>query len=227
MDKVSELLSRFGLKSSNTTLYTTAFTHRSFLNEAKQRLSSNERLEFLGDAVLQLIVSSYLYLERPKDAEGELTNLRAYIVKTESLAQVAKDLDLGSLLRLSRGEELSSGRTNPQILANTYEAFLGAVYSDLGFELAQRFVHQTLLPLFKKQVLTGAPRDFKSQLQEISQSKSQLSPKYKIISTAGPDHAKKFTVGVFLNGKQIGQGTGLNKQQAEEQAAEAALKTLS
>jgi ribonuclease III len=221
-----QALRQLNITPKSEDLYQTAFTHRSFLNESKEALVSNERLEFLGDSVLSLIVSSYLYQTRVGDAEGDLTNLRAFIVKTDSLAKASENLKLGQYLRLSKGEDVSGGRTNTQLLANTYEALLGAIFLDLGIDLAQSFVHQTLLPLFSKEVEQGAPKDAKSSLQEVAQSKFQQSPKYKILSTSGPDHAKKFLVGVLVNSEIVGQGEGSSKQQAEEQAAEQALLRL-
>lgn len=226
MDNFESVLRQFGLFPKNLSLYQTAFTHRSYLNEVKENIESNERLEFLGDSVLSFITSTILYKARPADAEGDLTNLRAYIVKTDSLAKVSDKLNLGKLLRLSRGEEVSGGRENTQILANTYESFLGAVFLDLGIEAAIKFVRETLLPLFATEIEKGAPRDPKSRLQEIVQSKLQTSPKYKIIEALGPDHAKRFTVGVYLKGELAGQGSGSNKQQAEEEAARQALSKL-
>lgn len=226
MQEFGKSLEKIGLHLKNLNYYQTAFTHRSYLNETKIITQSNERMEFLGDSVLSFIVSSFLYKIRPDDAEGDLTNLRAYIVKTDSLAKAAKNLSLGKYLRLSRGEEVSGGRENEQILANTYEAVLGAIFLDLGAEEATKFVHQTLIPIFREEIEKGAPRDPKSQLQEIIQNKFQVSPKYKIISTTGPDHAKEFKVGVFLNGKQIGEGEGSSKQQAEEESAKEALLKL-
>lgn len=223
MDDFKQVLEGLGIHPENIPLYRTAFTHRSYLNESNQPLESNERLEFLGDSVLSLIVSTMLFKERPNDNEGLLTNLRAFIVKTESLGKAAKVLNLGSFLKLSKGEELSGGRDNPQLLANTFEAVLGAIYLDQGIEKATGFVNLTLLPLFASEIKKGAPKDFKSALQEIVQGKFQTSPKYKILGTAGPDHAKKFTVGVFLDSKQIGEGSGSSKQTAEEEAAEKAL----
>lgn len=220
------ILVGFGLKPKDLQIYKTAFTHRSYLNESKEILESNERLEFLGDSVLSFIVSTGLFKARTEDTEGDLTNLRAYIVKTDSLARIAKKLNLGRFLMLSRGEEASGGRENTQILANTYEAVLGAVFLDQGTDAATKFVEVTLLPLFATEIEKGAPRDPKSTLQEIVQSRFQTSPKYKILSTTGPDHAKRFTVGVFLKGEAIGRGSGPNKQQAEEEAAGAALLRL-
>ena len=207
--------------------FKTAFTHRSFLNESTEVKESNERLEFLGDSVLSVIVSSHLYKMRPQDAEGDLTNLRSYIVKTGSLAMAAQKPDLGSFLRLSKGEEMGGGRENIQLLANTYEAVLGAIYLVDGIQKAQDFVFETLLPLFEKELVSGPPKDAKSSLQELAQTKTKQSPKYKILSTYGPDHAKEFKVGVFLQGDQIGEGQGLSKQIAEEDAAAHALEHLS
>lgn len=207
--------------------YKTAFTHRSFLNESPGEIESNERLEFLGDVVLSFIVSAILYKQRPQDTEGDLTNLRSYIVKTQSLAKAAINLNLGRYLRLSKGEELSGGRENIQLLANVYEALIGAMYLDQGIEKTQEFVQQTLLPLFETEIKSGPPKDSKSLLQEVAQDQTKQSPKYKILETSGPDHAKEFTVGVFLQGKQVGQGQGNSKQEAEEKAATQALDYLS
>lgn len=226
MQDFRNILEKLGLRPQNPQYYKTAFIHRSYLNEAKEPLESNERLEFLGDTILSFITSTYLFAQRPKDTEGELTNLRAFIVKTESLAKAAEQLRLGSFLKMSKGELVSGGRENTQILANTFEAVLGAIFLDLGIEAASKFVHKTLLPVFQEEIKKGPPRDPKSQLQEEMQSKFQVSPKYKVISTAGPDHAKEFKVGVFIDGKKIGEGKGSSKQQAEEQSAKEALLKL-
>lgn len=223
----SKLLNQTNIKFSNLGLLKQAFTHRSYLNETRQNLSSNERLEFLGDAVLQLIISSKLFSLRPQDAEGDLTNLRSYIVKTKSLADAAVKLSLGDYLLLSKGEEISGGRENPQLLANTYEAYLGATFLDQGMEAATKLVEETLLPNFAEEIKQGPPKDAKSLLQETVQETTKESPQYKIISTFGPDHAKEFTVGVFIQGKEMGRGSGLSKQTAEEGAASQALRKLS
>lgn len=207
-------------------IYLTAFTHRSYLNEATDTQESNERLEFLGDSVLSLVISSYIYRVRKDDDEGYLTNLRSYIVKTSSLAQASQKMDLGKYLRLSKGEELSGGRENIQLLANAFESLIGAIYLDQGFEAAEEFVHQNLIPLFKKEVESGPPKDAKSLLQEIAQNKTKQSPKYKILKTEGPDHARKFTVGVYIQGELMGEGSGYSKQVAEEEAATKALGAL-
>lgn len=211
---------------ANKPLYLTAFTHRSFLNETSDQIESNERLEFLGDAVLSVIMSTYLYKLRPQDAEGDLTSLRSYIVKTPSLAQASENLKLGTFLRLSKGEEISGGRENTQLLANTFEALLGAIYLSEGIETAEKFVKETLIPLFSEELRSGPPKDAKSLLQEMTQNQTKQSPKYRILETSGPDHAKEFTVGVYLQGEQIGQGSGHSKQQAEESSASDAIKNL-
>lgn len=183
-------------------------------------------MEFLGDSILSLIISDYLYNLRDNDAEGELTNLRAYIVKTKSLAQAAKKLNLGQLLLLSKGEELSGGRNNPQLLANTYEALLGAIYLDQGLSTVEKVVEKTLLALFQDELKSGPPKDAKSYLQEVVQEKLKLSPNYKILETTGPDHAKQFIVAVYIGKKEYGRGEGHSKQIAEEQAAKKALEGL-
>jgi ribonuclease-3 len=221
-----KLLALLHIKFNDPELLETAFTHRSYLNEVKGIKESNERLEFLGDAILQFITSSYLYSIRPGDAEGDLTNLRSYIVKTHSLAEASLKLDLGAYLRLSNGEEVSGGRANTQLLANTFEALLGAIYLDQGIQAAEKLVHENLLPLFAHELKSGPPKDAKSELQEVVQTLEKESPHYKILKTNGPDHAKEFTVGVFVRGKEVGSGTGLSKQAAEESAAAEALIKL-
>ncbi len=220
----SKLQQKLGIQFTDQQLLKQAFTHRSYLNESKQLIESNERLEFLGDTVLSFIISSYLYKLRPKDEEGNLTNLRAFIVKTKSLAEAAERLNLGLYLRMSRGEDTSGGRENPQLLANTYEALVGAIYLDQGLKVVGDFIHQSLLPHFSNELKSGPPKDAKSSLQEIIQTQTKQSPYYKVLKTVGPDHAKKFTVGVFVNGEKVGEGTGFSKQEAEEIAAQEALK---
>lgn len=227
MDDLSKLLNQLDIKFKNPEILKQAFYHRSFLNEVKLDIQSNERLEFLGDAVLSLCVSNYLFSLRQQDAEGELTNLRAYIVKTVSLSQAAKKLDLGSYLHLSKGEELGGGRENPQLLANTYEALIGAIYLDLGLESVEKVIDSTLLSLFTKELKSGPPKDAKSSLQEIAQEKFKQSPHYKILETQGPDHAKKFVVAVYIKNSPLGKGKGASKQIAEEEAASEALEALS
>jgi ribonuclease-3 len=224
--KISALIIMFDQSLLEKPIYITAFTHRSYLNEASDATESNERLEFLGDSVLSLVVSRILFESRPSDNEGDLTNLRSFIVKTQSLAKASKKLGLGNYLRLSKGEELSGGRENTQLLANTFEALLGALFLDQGIDAAITFVKENLLPLFEEEIRNGPPKDAKSVLQEVAQNLTKQSPKYKILRTDGPDHAKEFTVGVFIQGKQMGEGKGFSKQIAEEQAAEMALKEI-
>lgn len=221
-----KLLNDLDLKFKDPKILEQAFYHRSYLNEVQKDIQSNERLEFLGDSILSFITSSHLFHAREKDAEGELTNLRAYIVKTKSLAEAAKKLNLGDYLRLSRGEELGGGRKNPQLLANTFEALLGAIYMDQGLGAVQKVIENNLLSLFAGELKSGPPKDAKSNLQEIVQEKFKESPHYKIMATHGPDHAKRFTVAVYLRGKEYGRGEGASKQVAEEQAATLALEKL-
>lgn len=226
MGDYQKLLLKLDIKFQDNDLLETAFTHRSYLNEVKDVRESNERLEFLGDSILSFIISLYLYKARRKDNEGDLTNLRSYIVKTKSLADASEKLNLGSYLKLSKGEEQSGGRQNTQLLANTFEAFLGAVFLDQGLNGAEKVVEQILLPIFASEIQAGPPKDAKSQLQEVVQNQTKQSPHYKILKTSGPDHAKEFLVGVFVKGKPVGQGKGLSKQAAEEEAAEQALEKL-
>ncbi len=225
-DDFTGLLGQLNITFNNLNLLSQAFLHRSYLNEVKVNSKSNERLEFLGDSVLSLIISSILYNQRLQDNEGDLTNLRAYIVQTKSLAQAAENLKLGDYLKLSKGEDAGGGRQNPQLLANTYESILGAIFLDQGLEAAKQVIEKTLLPLFDKEIKGGPPKDAKSQLQELVQEKEKQSPHYKTLKTYGPDHAKEFLIGVYIRGKEIGQGRGSSKQEAEDKAAQAALSHL-
>lgn len=226
MNDFSNLLESLDLRFKDPKILQRVFYHRSYLNEVKQNIESNERLEFLGDAILSLCVSEFIFSERLQDAEGELTNLRAYIVKTKSLAQAARELNLGNYLHLSKGEQLGGGRENSQLLANTYEALVGAVYLDQGLERTKKVIRETLLSLFEKELKMGPPKDAKSSLQEIVQERFKESPYYKILETTGPDHAKQFIVAVFLKGRLYGKGKGESKQIAEEKAAIKALERL-
>lgn len=213
-------------KISKPGLFDQAFTHRSYLNEAKKKVESNERLEFLGDSILSLVVSQYLYETYPDFNEGILTNLRSLLVNTKSIGETARELGFGEFLKLSKGEEESKGRENQSLLADSYEAFLGAVYIDQGMEGARKFVMDTLLPKAKNLVAKNALKDPKSLLQEYVQAQKHSSPLYKVLTEEGPAHAKTFTVGVYINDVLTGEGKGKSKQQAEEQAAEQALEKL-
>lgn len=213
-------------KFNNQELLLQAFTHRSYLNEAKQEVQSNERLEFLGDSILSFVVSGYLYLRFPQYNEGKLTNLRALLVNTKSLADISRTLDFGANLRLSKGEEESKGRQNQSLLADCYEAFIGAVYLDQGIEAARKFIEDSLLPNVEELIQRKAFKDPKSLLQEYIQSKKQNSPLYKVLNEEGPPHAKTFTVGVYSMNTLLGEGQGKSKQEAEVNAATVALTNL-
>jgi ribonuclease-3 len=214
---------KLGVIFNDISLLITAFTHRSYLNEHKKTVSEhNERLEFLGDAVLELVVTEYLF-GNYSEPEGILTNWRSALVRTESISAAASRYDYEPLLRLSRGEKRGSDRARAQILANSYEAVLGALYLDQGYEEAKRFIHESLLTTFKEILDTGSWMDPKSHLQELAQSSEGYTPVYKVLEEVGPDHDKQFTVGVFVNDKLRGQGSGPSKQMGQQQAAEAAL----
>lgn len=211
-------------KLKNSQLFEEAFTHRSYLNEAKIKIASNERLEFLGDSILSFAISNYLYTKYPDFDEGNLTNLRSLMVNTKSLSEIARELNMGQLLMLSKGEEESKGRENATLLENSFEAFVGALFLDQGMDSVVKFLDSTLFPKIQNLVAKKAFKDPKSLLQEKVQAKKQNSPVYKVLEEAGPAHAKIFTVGVFVNGKKLGEGTGRSKQIAEESAAQRALE---
>lgn len=207
----------------NKKLLEEALTHRSYLNESKERVPSNERLEFLGDSVLSLIVSTHLFESYPDFNEGKLTNLRSLLVNTRMLADIAREFNLGEKLRLSRGEEDSGGRNNQSMLADTFEAVLGAIYLDGGIDEAEKFVNSAVLPRAEGFITKDMLKDPKSLLQESVQAKKQSSPQYRVLEETGPAHARNFVVGVYVLDKILGQGKGKSKQEAEEKAAEAAL----
>ena len=214
---------KLGVTFRDPTLLVTAFTHRSYLNEHRKTVKAhNERLEFLGDAVLELVVTEFLYTTY-SDPEGVLTNWRSALVRTESISAAAAREDFEPLLRLSRGERRGTDRARAQILANAYEAVIGALYLDQGYEVAKAFISRTLLPTFDEILETGSWMDPKSRLQEVAQSKEGSTPVYRVLSEEGPDHEKQFTVGVFVGGKLRGQGSGPSKQAGQQQAAEEAL----
>ncbi len=208
----------------NQKLFDQAFTHRSYLNEVKENIDSNERLEFLGDSILSFLVSRFLYQKYPDFNEGVLTNIRSLLVNTRSLGETAKKLGFGDLLKLSKGEHEAQGRKNQSLLADSYEAFIGALFLDQGLEKVAEFVNDSLLTSVSELVEKKTFKDPKSLLQEYAQSKKKGSPLYKVILEEGPAHAKVFTVAVYVSGKLVGEGTGKSKQQAEEQAARQALE---
>ena len=202
-----------------------ALTHRSWVNEHSKERSSNERLEFLGDAILEFIVSKELYNRFPDKEEGYLTALRANLVNTVNLAQIAKNLNLGEDLFLSKGEEETGGRLNPSIMADTVEAVIGALFIDGGTEKAEEFIFEYLLSEIDKK-LAEPLKDPKSRLQEYVQSKGMLAPKYDVIDEEGPDHNKLFTIEVVVEGVRWGLGTGKNKSEAAQNAAAKALEKI-
>lgn len=207
----------------NINLLITAFTHRSYLNEHKRTaLEHNERLEFLGDAVLELVVTENLY-NNYKEPEGILTNWRSALVRTESISAAAAREGFEPLLRLSRGERRGSERARQQILANSYEAVVGALYLEKGYDAAKDYITKTLLTTFEEILASGAWLDPKSRLQELVQNKEGFTPVYKVLSEEGPDHDKMFVIGVFVNNKQMGEGSGPSKQAAQVAAATSAI----
>jgi ribonuclease-3 len=202
-----------------------AFIHRSYLNEnAKIGIHHNERLEFLGDAVLELITTNHLYKNYPDKNEGDLTSYRAALVNAVTLSEVAQELGMNGYLLLSKGEAKDTGKARQDILANTFESFLGALYLDQGYEKSEKFVAQVLFPRMKEILEKGSWRDSKSVFQEKAQEIFGVTPVYKVLSESGPDHDKRFIVGVFLSKELIVEGSGKSKQEAEQKAATMALK---
>ncbi len=210
---------------TNPDLLNLALTHRSWVNEHAHIRESNERLEFLGDAILEFIVSKELYNRFPDKEEGYLTALRANLVNTVNLSQIAQKLELGEKLFLSKGEEETGGRTNQSILADTVEAIIGALYIDGGVEKSEDFIYKHLL-IEIDQKLTQPLKDAKSRLQEHVQSQGYLAPKYEVIEEVGPDHNKIFTIEVLVNGSRWGIGNGKNKSEAAQSAAADALSKI-
>jgi ribonuclease-3 len=201
-----------------------AFTHRSYLNEHKgSKMEHNERLEFLGDAVLELVVTDFLYKKFPKKSEGELTAYRSALVNSTTLATVAEKLNMNSFLLLSKGESKDTGRARQFILANTFESVLGSIYLDQGYAVSEKFVAENLFPMLDEILHTKSFIDAKSQFQEKAQEKVGITPSYKLVKETGPDHGKVFTVGVYIDGEMIATGDGKSKQDAEQEAAKKAL----
>ncbi|MCL5780534.1 MAG: ribonuclease III [Firmicutes bacterium] len=226
-EQINRLKNRLGIKWQNSSLLLQALTHSSCVHESRGHgLCHNQRLEFLGDAVLELIISEHLYKIFPDRTEGELTKMRAASVCEPSLAKVARGLDLGRCLRMGRGEERSGGRERPSILADAFEALLGAVYLDQGLEVSRDFVLSCLNPIIEDVVAGRLDRDYKTELQETLQQTSPEPLIYRIMDESGPDHDKTFTAGVIYRGCVIGRGSGHSKKEAEQQAAKDAFKHL-
>jgi len=209
----------------NKKLLEQAFTHRSYINEnPATKLSHNERLEFLGDAVLELVVTDFLYKKYPSYAEGELTALRSALVNAVIISEIATNIGMNDYLLLSKGEAKDNGKARQYILANTYEAYIGALYLDQGIDAVDKFVHKFLLPKTEEIVSKKLWRDAKSLVQERAQEFVNVTPAYKVLHESGPDHDKHFTVGIFFGSDLMAEGKGKSKQEAEQKAAEAALK---
>jgi len=225
MKDFSPLEKKLGLKFKNKDLLIQAFCHRSFLNENPDfYLSHNERLEFLGDAVLELVVTEYLFQKYPNKSEGELTNWRAALVNAKILAFVAKALGFNDFLLLSKGEAKELGKARQYILANTFETLVGAIYLDRGYKTSQEFIKKYLIKELPRIIEKGLFRDAKSHFQEEAQERVGITPTYKVLEKWGPDHAKHFISGIFLGQELIAKGEGSSKQEAEEVAAQKALE---
>jgi len=217
----------FNIHPKNLDLYSRALTHRSYLNETKEKnLSSYERLEFLGDAILSFCISKIIYEKFPLLPEGDLTNLRSALVKTETLASLSRNIGLGKYLLLSKGESESNGKNNRSILADSMEAVIAAIYLDLGIDKIQTVIQNIFSGLISEEAAKKELKDYKSLLQEKSQEKSSVSPVYKVTKEEGPDHHKLFTVEVSINNKILAKGQGFSKQKAEEEAAKIALEKI-
>ena len=217
--KFTKIEKTIKIKFKNKDLLQQAFVHRSYLNEHPDfPLEHNERLEFLGDAVLELIVTDYLY-KNFNDPEGEMTNWRAALVRGEMLSKVAFKFGMGELMMLSHGEAKTGGRDRKVLLANAFEALIGAIYLDQGIKTTTKFINHNLIIHLKKIIKDGSYQDAKSVLQEKSQDELGITPTYEVLEESGPDHAKKFVVGVHLGEKLLGQGKGNSKQEAQQEAA--------
>jgi len=222
---IKEIEKRLGVVFKDTELLVSSLTHRSYLNENRDfHLPNNERLEFLGDAVLELISTEYLYLNYPHP-EGELTNFRSALVNYRMLSEIAKRLGLEDYLLLSKGEAKDTGRARQVIMANAIEAVIGAIYLDQGYDVTKEFILREIMVELPTIIHDGAYLDPKSKLQEVVQEKFGITPSYNVVSESGPDHDKVFVISVYLGEKKVGTGEGPSKQEAEVSAAQNALKT--
>ncbi len=225
MINFSDFEKKIGVSFKDKNLLKQAFIHRSYINEnGGTGLSHNERLEFLGDAVLELIVTDFLFKKYPTYTEGELTALRSALVNAIIISQIATKIEMNDYLLLSKGESKDNGKARQYILANTYEALVGAIYLDGGYGVADKFIAKTLLPHTEEIVAKKLWRDAKSLVQEKAQEFVSCTPQYSVLSETGPDHDKHFTVGIYFGSSLIAEGKGKSKQEAEQKAAEAALK---
>jgi ribonuclease-3 len=223
--KLDQFAQNLNISIKDYTLFREALTHRSYINEVESTaFSHNERLEFLGDAVLELISTEFLFGKYPDRPEGDLTSFRAALVRTESLADEALRLKMGEFIYMSNGEERTGGRKRPYILANTFESILGALYLDQGLEACRQFVDKQILYKTDKIVDNRLDIDSKSKLQELAQEIIKATPQYQLVESDGPDHNRQFTMGVFIDAMEFGQGRGRSKQEAEQKAASSALQ---
>ncbi len=225
MKDFSKLEKKLNVNFKNKDLLTQAFVHRSYLNENPDfPLFHNERLEFLGDAVLEQAVTEYLYRKYPEKSEGELTTWRASLVNAKTLAKIAEKLGFNDFLLLSQGEEKENGKARQYILANTFESFMGSLYLDQGMPICDDFIKNNLLTELPYIIKNSLFRDSKSFFQEKSQEKLGITPTYKVLEEKGPDHLKRFNVGIFVGKELVAEGDGTSKQEAEEDAAKKALE---
>lgn len=225
MNPYHELEKKLGIRFKNRELLDMVFVHRSYVNEhPSEKKDHNERLEFLGDAVLELVTTEFLYRTFPESQEGELTTLRSALVKGKHLAEVSQELGLGSYLYLSRGEEKSGGRKKHYLLANAIEALIGALYLDRGFKIAHAFIDRFILQGLGNILQRGLHIDPKSRFQEYAQERLGITPTYRVLLEVGPDHNKTFTVAACLGDECVAEGKGPSKQKAEQEAALRALQ---
>ncbi len=226
MNPLQSFQDLIGIQFKDVTLLERAFIHRSYLNEhPKLGLEHNERIEFLGDAVLELVVTDFLYRSYP-NPEGDLTNWRSALVKTESLAAVAEKLKISEHFKLSRGETKGNARSHALISANAVEAIIGATYLDQGYDVAKKFITDHLISRLPEILANGSWMDPKSKFQELAQDRFGLTPNYRVLEEAGPDHDKVFTIGVYVGDTLYGKGSGSSKQSGQQGAAAAALEKL-
>ena len=224
---IQQFQQKHHLKFNDRALLLQALTHRSYLNEQDdEMMGDNERLEFLGDAVLDFVITRVLYARFPDMPEGELTRLRAALVRTDTLAEVAAELGLGDVLQMGRGEEMTGGRQRRNLLCDAFEALLGAIYLDQGLEQVADFVEPRLMPMVDYILAEGLHIDARSKLQEWSQATHSLTPIYEVAAEEGPDHEKEFTVNVYIGEQMVGEGRGRSKQMAAQAAARAALRAM-
>lgn len=221
---LKEFQKQIGINFKDEKMLTQAFVHRSYINENRNSgLSHNERLEFLGDAVLELVITDFLYKKYTNKAEGEMTAYRSALVNADTCASIATKLGMGNYLLLSKGESKDTGRARQYILANALEALIGAIYIDQGMEKAHEFIENNFTPMIEQIISEGSHVDSKSLFQEKAQEFEGITPSYKTIKESGPDHEKKFTVGVYIGKDLIATGEGESKQDAEQEAAKVAL----